>query len=55
MIPDTPEDRNERLHTIGVWVLRSILAIGAIVAGLMGKEEITGTIVTALVVSFLFL
>jgi hypothetical protein len=44
-----------KINEIGVWTLRSILAIGAIVAGCLGKEEAASGCITGLVLSFIFL
>lgn len=43
------------IDVIGLWATRIALVIGAIVCGCLGKEEIAGLCIIALVVSFFFL
>lgn len=45
----------ETVEAIGVWVMRILLVIGAIVAGLMGKEEMASAIAAIVVISFFFM
>ncbi len=49
------ESKSETIHAIGVWVLRVILLVGAIVLGCLDKTDIAGVCVTALILSFLVL
>jgi len=42
-----------KINQIGIWTLRIVLALGAIVAGCIGKEEVAGTCVVVIIVSFL--
>lgn len=53
--PNTPAERRELVHAIGVWTIRGILAVGAVIAGCMGKDDAAGYCATAFVLSFLFL
>ena len=43
------------VHAIGVWSLRIVLVIGAIVSGCLGRDEVSSGCVAALVVSFVLL
>ena len=42
----------DKWNVIGLWGMRITLVMGAVVAGIMGAEEISGTCVVGLVVSF---
>lgn len=46
---------NEQIETIGIWLLRLLLVSGAIVAGLMGKEDICSGLAMAAVFSFILI
>jgi len=46
---------SEKIKEIGIWVVRSLLIIGAIVAGLMGNAEVSGGCLTATIISFILL
>ena len=45
----------DTVHAIGVWIIRILLVIGAIVAVLMGKDEAATTMGILVIVSFFFL
>jgi hypothetical protein len=45
----------ETIQVLGVWGLRITLAIGAIVAGCLGKQELMSACMTGLVLTFIFL
>jgi len=44
-----------KINAIGLWTMRLVLVIGAIVSGCLGKEEVAGWCIFALVLSFLLL
>ncbi len=48
----TPDERKDLANAIGVWTIRGILAIGAVVCGCLGKEDAAGGCVVGLIVSF---
>ena len=40
------------INAIGAWTLRIILAVGAIVSGLIGNTDVSGACVVVLIFSF---
>lgn len=44
-----------KINAIGVWSMRILLVLGAVVSGCLGREEVSGGCVLGLVMSFVFL
>ena len=46
---------SDSIREIGIWSLRILLVVGAVVSGCMGHKEISSGCVTGLICSFIFL
>ena len=45
----------ETIQEIGIWVLRVVLVIGAIIAGVCSNSDVAGGCITGLIASFFLL
>jgi hypothetical protein len=45
----------DTVREIGIWGLRVVLVVGAVYAAGQNKNDVAGSLITALVLSFLFL